>query len=249
MIRGQCGGAKAGGKSCVFDVDQLVVISPMLRSKCRPPPTNTRASIGGRCSARMPSSNTAVASQSSSLQSRRRCRIAGSPVLPSAVLSEQWGSTFPSWLSRFHTARSPRFIPNLIRFRFGRKQSLARAAHASGRQTNQLIVSLTVPAIALSGMSVSDFGPVADRPLLGNGARCRRHPLHHLASTRLLDLLRPHIIQARGDALLAAQLGNAVVTAQAVPHDPHLMFRRERPRVAPRSPSPPAPQATWQSRI
>ena len=74
--------------------------------------------------------------------------------------------------------------------------------------------------------SVLVFGPTADRPLLGNGAQCRTHPLHHFASTRLHELLRPHVIQALGDALLAAQLGNAVVTAQAVPHDPHLMFRR-----------------------
>ena len=95
-------------------------------------------------------------------------------------------------------------------------------------------------AIALSGMSVSYFEPVDDRPLLGHGARCHTHPFHHLASTRLLELLRPRITQARGDALLAAQHGNAVVTAQAVPHDP---------QFAPRSPSRPAPQATWQLRI
>ena len=56
--------------------------------------------------------------------------------------------------------------------------------------------------------SVLVFGPTADRPLLGNGAQCRTHPLHHFASTRLHELLRPHVIQALGDALLAAQLGN-----------------------------------------
>ena len=81
--------------------------------------------------------------------------------------------------------------------------------------------------------SVSVFGPVPDRLLFGNGARCRTHPFHHLASTRLHELLRPHVIQALGDALLAAQLGNAVVTAQAVPPDPHLMFRREMPPGCP----------------
>ena len=92
--------------------------------------------------------------------------------------------------------------------------------------------------------SVSVFGPVPDRLLFGNGARCRRHPLHHLASTRLLDLLRPHIIQARGDAPLAVQLGTL-----SSPSRPSRMIRilcsaDKCPRVAPRSLSPPAPQAT-----
>ena len=37
------------------------------------------------------------------------------------VLSKQWGSTFPSWLSRFDAARLPCFVLYLIQFRFSRK--------------------------------------------------------------------------------------------------------------------------------
>ena len=49
------------------------------------------------------------------------------------------------------------------------------------------------------------------------------------ALARFYELLRPHIIQALGDAFLAAQLGNAVIAAQAVEHDPDLVFSREMP--------------------
>ena len=72
------------------------------------------------------------------------CMIASRPV--HTVLSEQWGSTFPSWLSRFHMAPPPRFVLYLIFVRFSRKHSLARVTEASGRKTNQLLVSLTMPS-------------------------------------------------------------------------------------------------------
>src|SRR5690606_18669000 len=50
---------------------------------------------------------------------------------------------------------------------------------------------------------------------------------------RFHELLRPGVIQALGDAFLAAQLGNAVLAAQAFKHDADLVFGRE---VAPRLP-------------
>ena len=50
----------------------------------------------------------------------------------------------------------------------------------------------------------------------------------------LHELLRPGVIQALGDAFLAAQLGNAVIAAQAIEHDPDLVFRREVPPGLPR---------------
>src|SRR4051794_39051451 len=43
----------------------------------------------------------------------------------------------------------------------------------------------------------------------------------------LHKLLRPGIVQALGDAFLAAKLGKAVLAAQTVQHDPDLVFRRE----------------------
>ena len=61
-----------------------------------------------------------------------------------------------------------------------------------------------------------------------NGARCRTHPLHLLASTRLHELLRPHVIQALGDALLAAQLGNG----DDMHHAGDMMQGRRRHRAA-----------------
>src|SRR5690606_35442873 len=45
----------------------------------------------------------------------------------------------------------------------------------------------------------------------------------------LHELLRPGVIQALGDPFLAAQLGNAVLAAQAFQHDPDLVFGREVP--------------------
>ena len=57
------------------------------------------------------------------------------------VLLEQWDSTFPSWLSRFHAGRSPRFVLNLIHFRYCRERSLARAAPPpAGKRTNCWLV-------------------------------------------------------------------------------------------------------------
>ena len=45
----------------------------------------------------------------------------------------------------------------------------------------------------------------------------------------LHELLGPDVIQALGNAFLAALLGNAVVTPQAVQNDPDLVFDREVP--------------------
>src|SRR3546814_11988926 len=43
------------------------------------------------------------------------------------------------------------------------------------------------------------------------------------------ELLRPGVIQALGNAFLAAQLGDAVLAAQAIQHDADLVFGREVP--------------------
>ena len=45
----------------------------------------------------------------------------------------------------------------------------------------------------------------------------------------LHELLRPGVIQALGDAFLAAQLGDAVLAAQPIQHDADLVFGREMP--------------------
>src|SRR3546814_19206635 len=45
----------------------------------------------------------------------------------------------------------------------------------------------------------------------------------------LHELLRPGVILALVDPFLAAQLGNAVLAAQAFQHDPDLVFGREVP--------------------
>ena len=42
------------------------------------------------------------------------------------------------------------------------------------------------------------------------------------------------VVQALGDAFLAAQLGDAVLAAQTLHHDPNLVFGRE---VSPRRPA------------
>jgi hypothetical protein len=39
------------------------------------------------------------------------------------------------------------------------------------------------------------------------------------------ELLRPAVIQARHDALTATELGDALFAAQALKHDPDLLFR------------------------
>ncbi len=49
------------------------------------------------------------------------------------------------------------------------------------------------------------------------------------ALARLHELFGSGVIQAMGDALLAAQFGDAVLAAQAIEHDPDLVFRREMP--------------------
>ena len=57
------------------------------------------------------------------------------------VLSEQWGSTFPSWLSRFRAARSPRFVPNLICFRSAkRSRRHGPRMPRAGKRTNCWLV-------------------------------------------------------------------------------------------------------------
>ena len=45
----------------------------------------------------------------------------------------------------------------------------------------------------------------------------------------LHELLGPGVVQALGNAFLAAQFGNGVITAQAVQNDPDLVFCREMP--------------------
>ena len=48
------------------------------------------------------------------------------------------------------------------------------------------------------------------------------------------ELLRPAVVQALGDAFAAAQLGDAVLAAQAIQHDADLLFGRV---VLPRRPA------------
>src|SRR3546814_13891704 len=50
-----------------------------------------------------------------------------------------------------------------------------------------------------------------------------------LALAGFHELLRPGVIQALGNAFLAAQLGDAVLAAQAIQHDADLVFGREVP--------------------
>src|ERR1700744_1770009 len=61
--------------------------------------------------------------------------------------------------------------------------------------------------------------------LIGRGGA--RGVTGQAALARLHELLRPSVIQALGDTLLAAQLGDAVVPAQTVEHNPDLVLRRE----------------------
>ena len=63
--------------------------------------------------------------------------------------------------------------------------------------------------------------------LVGRGGprRVSRQP----ALASLKELLRPDIIEALGDALLAADLGDAVLAAEAIQHDPDLVFGGEMP--------------------
>src|SRR5271169_531647 len=81
--------------------------------------------------------------------------------------------------------------------------------------------------------------------LLGNdllqGARLTAQVLYLVAGRRpcrvtrqptlasFEELLRPDIIKALSNALTPTQLGNAVVAAQTVQHDPDLVFSREVP--------------------
>ncbi len=58
----------------------------------------------------------------------------------------------------------------------------------------------------------------------GTGGVARQAPL-----ARLHELLRPRVIQALGDDILAAQLGDAVLAAQAFQHDPDFVLCREVP--------------------
>jgi len=53
------------------------------------------------------------------------------------------------------------------------------------------------------------------------------------ALARFHELLRPGVIQALGDALLEAQLGNAVIATQAFGHDADLVLGREVPTGLP----------------
>jgi hypothetical protein len=53
------------------------------------------------------------------------------------------------------------------------------------------------------------------------------------ALARFHELLRPGVIQALGNAFLAAQLGNAVLAAQAIQHDADLVLGREVPTGLP----------------
>ena len=63
----------------------------------------------------------------------------------------------------------------------------------------------------------------------GTGSVACQAPL-----ARLHELLRPGIIQALGDAFLAAQLGDAVFAAKALQHDSDFVLCREVPaRLAP----------------
>lgn len=59
----------------------------------------------------------------------------------------------------------------------------------------------------------------------GGPRRVSRQP----ALSSLQELLRPDIIEALGDALLAADLGDAVLAAEAIQHDPDLVFGGEMP--------------------
>jgi hypothetical protein len=56
------------------------------------------------------------------------------------------------------------------------------------------------------------------------GSITRQTPL-----TSFHELLGPYVIQALRDAFLAAQLRYAVITAQALKHDPDLVFGRKMP--------------------
>ncbi len=84
---------------------------------------------------------------------------------------------------------------------------------------------------------------------LVRGGRARRIA-RQAALARFHELLRPDIVQALGNAFLAAQLGDTVIAAQAFQHNPDLVFRREMPPGRPAGcPSPPARQAFWRLRV
>lgn len=59
------------------------------------------------------------------------------------------------------------------------------------------------------------------------GGRGTASVAHQAALARFHEFLRPGVVKALGDFFLAAQLGDAVVTAQTFQHDPDLVLGRE----------------------
>src|SRR6516164_10870532 len=75
-------------------------------------------------------------------------------------------------------------------------------------------VGMASPAFQDLGFPVPDFTRgIAGQPLLA----------------RLQEVLRPAVVEVLIDPFLAAQLGHAVLAAQARDHDPDLIFSREMP--------------------
>ena len=78
------------------------------------------------------------------------------------------------------------------------------------------------------------FSALASRRIVSGGSADRI--ARQAALPGFHELLRPCVIQTLGDAFLTAQLCNAVIAAQAVQHDPDLVFRREVPSGRPSTP-------------
>ena len=83
---------------------------------------------------------------------------------------------------------------------------------------------LTVGVAFTFALAIGIFSSDEARTPLISAASCAKcsDDGHH-------ELLRPGVIQALGDALLAAQLGDAVIAAQAIEHDPDFLFGRKMP--------------------
>src|SRR5665213_2911856 len=104
--------------------------------------------------------------------------------------------------------RDTSFVVSPIRYHAFFEQTVLQ-----GELGNDLLERGGLLAQALDVVGAGGTGGVACKPALAS--------LH--------ELLGPGVIQALGDAFLAAQLGDAVLAAQAVQNDPDLVLGREVP--------------------
>jgi len=125
------------------------------------------------------------------------------PSISSVALAGRWDRSTSLMISSFSDAGYLILRLPHPRACFFEKAQLQRLL------SNKLLQITCLPAQVLHLVSGCRTSRIAGKPALAG--------LH--------ELLRPCVIQALGNAFLAAQLGNAVIAAQAFQHDPYLLFR------------------------